>query len=475
MRLAGGKSIVSMKLRSVVAVIVCCLILIRLVEPVKAAGTVTNCTTYGGGPGSLQNALIGGGLITFACSGTIIVPEINITQNTTLDATGQTVILDGNNTNRILLVTAPLILEHLTFRNGNGTPAMGGEGAIATFVDTQINDSTITGNMSVFGGGVVNGTNAKLTITNTTITGNTAINGAGVYNLGILTIINSDISGNTASNGGGGIYNNTSGDITVRSSTISNNAAVSGGGIFVESGAKMQMRESTISGNSATNDGSAVFQAVTGGITTIACSNISGNGGGAAYSVTNLGGLVITARANWWGAANGPGGVGPGAGDSVSTLVDFSGFLAAPATPAACPIVVTTSTPVPNQPAAQSVPLCADLDGTTNPVVRVSLPLGVYGVYCSIIAQNRVFTRTPAEVGVQSVLDRGVIHAVDVFSPSNASAAGVLICLEGEGDLIFLDAAGAPRVPQPLPVQLQDGFSCAVIPNVGTVVLVQNQ
>ena len=122
-----------------------------------------------------------------------------------------------------------------------------------------------------------------------------------------------------------------------------------------------------------------------------------------------------------------------------------------------------------------TVPLCADLDGATNPVVRVNLPSGAYGVYCRIIAQNRVFSRSPAEVGVQSVLDRGVIHAVDIFSPSNASAAGVLICLQGEGDLIFLDAAGAPRVAQSLPVQAWDDFSCTTIPNVGTVVLVDKQ
>ena len=120
----------------------------------------------------------------------------------------------------------------------------------------------------------------------------------------------------------------------------------------------------------------------------------------------------------------------------------------------------------------ETVPLCADLDGMTNPVVRVLLPPGTYGVHCRIIAENRVFTRSAAEVGVPSVLDRGVIHAVDVFSPSNASAAGVFVCLQGEGDLIFLDAAGAPRTPQPLPVQPRDGFSCSMIPNVGTVVLV---
>ena len=39
---------------------------------------------------------------------------------------------------------------------------------------------------------------------------------------------------------------------------------------------------------------------------------------------------VVNATDNWWGAVDGPSGVGPGSGDAVTTNVNFSPFLAAP-------------------------------------------------------------------------------------------------------------------------------------------------
>ncbi|MCP3866752.1 MAG: hypothetical protein GY703_01370, partial [Gammaproteobacteria bacterium] len=37
--------------------------------------------------------------------------------------------------------------------------------------------------------------------------------------------------------------------------------------------------------------------------------------------------VAVTATGNWWGAADGPGGVGPGSGDSVTANVDYTDFL----------------------------------------------------------------------------------------------------------------------------------------------------
>jgi len=46
--------------------------------------------------------------------------------------------------------------------------------------------------------------------------------------------------------------------------------------------------------------------------------------------VTNKATALLDAENNWWGAADGPGGAGPGSGDSVSTNVDFDPWLTEP-------------------------------------------------------------------------------------------------------------------------------------------------
>lgn len=101
--------------------------------------------------------------------------------------------------------------------------------------------------------------------------------------------------------------------------------------------------------------------------------------------------------------------------------------------------------------------------------IRASLPAGVY---TRLIASEGVFYRSPAEVGIQSLLDRGVIHAVDIFSPSGDDTVNTTICLSGAGDAFYLAASHAPRLPQPLPSTLREGFSCVWIAEPGTIVLV---
>jgi hypothetical protein len=62
--------------------------------------------------------------------------------------------------------------------------------------------------------------------------------------------------------------------------------------------------------------------------------NIVGNG----FGMQNDGPATVNAQMNWWGAVNGPGPVGPGSGDKVSTNVDFSNWLTATSNcPPVCP------------------------------------------------------------------------------------------------------------------------------------------
>src|SRR5690349_8473625 len=64
-------------------------------------------------------------------------------------------------------------------------------------------------------------------------------------------------------------------------------------------------------------------------------------------------------------------------------------------------------------PLDRTVTLCLDREGKTNPIVTVGLnsPGEAYVISCRIIAANGIFIRNAAEIGNQSVLDMGVIHA----------------------------------------------------------------
>jgi Right handed beta helix region len=61
--------------------------------------------------------------------------------------------------------------------------------------------------------------------------------------------------------------------------------------------------------------------------------NITNN---TSFGVRNGQSGTLDAECNWWGAADGPGPVGPGSGDNVSTNVDFTPWLIAPAPGGPC-------------------------------------------------------------------------------------------------------------------------------------------
>jgi parallel beta-helix repeat protein len=68
--------------------------------------------------------------------------------------------------------------------------------------------------------------------------------------------------------------------------------------------------------------------------------NITGNG----FGMQNDGPAIVNAQGNWWGTANGPGPVGPGSGDKVSTNVDYSNWLTSTSNcPPPCPTNVARS------------------------------------------------------------------------------------------------------------------------------------
>jgi hypothetical protein len=91
-------------------------------------------------------------------------------------------------------------------------------------------NSTIAGNYSDGGGGLVNGLfgDSTLTVLNSTIAGNSAFYGGGVVNYGggTLTVLNSTIAGNSAGGHGGGVRN--FGTLTLARTLVSGNTAATG-------------------------------------------------------------------------------------------------------------------------------------------------------------------------------------------------------------------------------------------------------
>jgi len=127
------------------------------------------------------------------------------------------------------------------------------------------------------------------------------------------------------------------------------------------------------------------------------------------------------------------------------------------------------------------VPLCADFDGSTSEVVRATVPDDVVtggSVFCRILVEHGEFVRPSAEVGRPEVLNLGVLQAVDVFALRHDGTAtasfttGMTVCLQGQGTLLYLDATVAPRAIVPLSAFSRDGYTCASVPNAGTVALV---
>ena len=130
------------------AVVVVLLALLGLAVPVEAGSSVTDCTKYGPGSGTLQEALVGGGTITFVCDGNIIVPQIKIGTDVVISAMGHSVILSGSTYNRVFYVQpgGNLELEHVVITEGRAggemSPLFDG-GGIYNAGTLRLIDSTI--------------------------------------------------------------------------------------------------------------------------------------------------------------------------------------------------------------------------------------------------------------------------------------------------------------------------------------------
>jgi hypothetical protein len=124
------------------------------------------------------------------------------------------------------------------------------------------------------------------------------------------------------------------------------------------------------------------------------------------------------------------------------------------------------------------------MDFDEDAVVRAWVPDAYrHAVFCHKIAENENYLwwyggqlTHAGQIGVPAVLERGVIHAVDVFSPTGLGwyEGGAVVCLRGAGKLWFMPAAGVPRSAEDMTeyeVEEFEGFTCTTLYMPGTLVL----
>jgi hypothetical protein len=162
--------------------------------------------------------------------------------------------IDGQNTRLGMLVRngVTATVDHLLVQNAYNGPAILNSGTLT------IKNSAVRGNhtSTSIGGGISN--TGILVVNNSEISDNTSIYGGGINNSGgQVTLSNSTVSANIADFGGGGIYNQSSGTIKIHNSTISNNTA--SGGVFGDGGGinnwsgTVTLQNSILASNSATH------------------------------------------------------------------------------------------------------------------------------------------------------------------------------------------------------------------------------
>jgi hypothetical protein len=134
-----------------------------------------------------------------------------------------------------------------------------------------LNNSTVSNNSAVYGGGLNNSSLGKATVNNTTISDNsTEVDGGGVGNNGALILNNSTISHNSANTKGGGIdiWNDESSvslaTVPLKNSIVSGNTAVKNGcEIYVEEGT-VNANSYNLFGHSGETNGEAFYAFIPG-------------------------------------------------------------------------------------------------------------------------------------------------------------------------------------------------------------------
>jgi hypothetical protein len=286
---------------------------------------VAECTE-----GDFRAAMSGGGHVTFACDGTIMLSNtVAITTDTLLDAAGHNIILRGSGTglfrvfSNVVFSVADMVIANGTAQGGAGIQNVGGT------VNTT--NCVFSGNRASRGGAIQNEAGV-VCLSACVFTNNQAASAGGALdNSGTMTadlcifVTNlvagaNGLSGNLYSlNGGSGggatggaIYN--AGTLTISRSTVTSNSVVAGSG---GNGANGRYGEFSSNGQNGGNggaggdaEGGALFNTGAAFITssTFIFNSATGGNGGAAG-----GGGGAYSQTGGTGGGGGSGGMGAGA------------------------------------------------------------------------------------------------------------------------------------------------------------------
>ena len=126
----------------------------------------------------------------------------------------------------------------------------------------------------------------------------------------------------------------------------------------------------------------------------------------------------------------------------------------------------------------QPLPACATLDNDNLHVARLDEAVTRGAVFCREIAHDGSYRINPGVIGSQSVIERGVQQAYDIFGMTVEGVAvqqfndPITVCLKGRGALVFLPAFASPRPTQSPQSYPSGDFTCASLGSSGIIALV---
>ncbi|HEX7768978.1 MAG TPA: choice-of-anchor Q domain-containing protein [Dokdonella sp.] len=211
----------------------------------------------------------GGGTISFNCGAATITfsGRKEIASRVTIDG-GGTIIFDGGNSSAFFQVffSADVVLKRLTLQHGIFNAAH----ALENFGSLTLDRVRVLDNVSTEAAVMNYG---SLSVRRSTFSGNSATSassgdGAAISNpSGELRVMGSTFSGNSAGRRGGAIYSQ--GPMTVENSTFTNNSALAGGAVYQELSGDATIRHATIVGNNATQYGGGIYNEGSSGFSTL--------------------------------------------------------------------------------------------------------------------------------------------------------------------------------------------------------------